>query len=145
DQVGIWRASDGAYAPEYNPQVSLRSGYGALAVQGASDGSLWVGGDGTYARGHHPQNQSTGAFDRFEPTDATAPAVPQDLTASSSEGTVQLNWQGVDDATYEVLREDRVVATTASVSLSLPALEDPGRYFVRAVDAAENRSATSPV
>ncbi|HLQ81633.1 MAG TPA: fibrinogen-like YCDxxxxGGGW domain-containing protein [Brachybacterium sp.] len=145
DQVGIWRASDGAYAPEYSPQVSLRSGYGAWAIQEASDGSLWVGGDYTYARGKNTQNQWTGAFVRFAPTDATAPAVPQDLTASSSEGTVQLNWQGVDDATYEVLREDRVVATTASVSLSLPALEDPGRYFVRAVDAAENRSATSPV
>ena len=145
DQVGIWRASDGAYAPEHSPQVSLRSGYGAWAIQEASDGSLWVGGDYTYARGQDTRNQWTGAFVRFAPTDATAPAVPQDLTASRSEGTVQLSWKGVDDATYEVLREDRVVATTASVSHSLPALDEPGRYFVRAVDAAGNRSATTPV
>src|SRR5699024_8541198 len=71
-----------------------------------------------YARGKNTQNQWTGAFVRFAPTDATAPAVPQDLTASSSEGTVQLNWQGVDDATYEVLREDRVVHDRLRLALA---------------------------
>ena len=145
-ETQLRRAVDnGEFHLVYQPQVSLRSGYGAWAIQEAYDGSLWVGGDYTYARGQDTRNQWTGAFVRFAPTDATAPAVPQDLTASRSEGTVQLSWKGVDDATYEVLREDRVVATTASVSHSLPALDEPGRYFVRAVDAAGNRSATTPV
>ncbi|MGO1201180.1 MAG: fibrinogen-like YCDxxxxGGGW domain-containing protein, partial [Dermabacteraceae bacterium] len=57
DQVGIWRASDGEYVPEHSPQVSLRSGYGAWAIQEASDGSLWVGGDYTYARTPNTLNQ----------------------------------------------------------------------------------------
>ena len=82
---------------------------------------------------------------RFAPTDATAPAVPQGLTATSGAGTVQLSWQGVSDAGYEVLREDRVVASITGTSLELPASADAARYFVRAVDTAGNRSATSPV
>src|SRR5699024_12247920 len=32
DQVGIWRASDGAYAHEYSTQVRLRCGYGAWEI-----------------------------------------------------------------------------------------------------------------
>ena len=142
EQAGIWRASDGAFVPEHSPQVSLRNGYGAWAIEEASDGSLWVGGDYTYARLPNTQNYWTGAFVRFAPTDASAPSTPQDLMVSSAAGIDQLSWDGVPDGTYEVLREDRVVATTPATSLQLPAVSG-ARYFVRAVDPAGNRSATS--
>ena len=142
EQAGIWRASDGAFVPEHSPQVSLRNGYGAWAIEEASDGSLWVGGDYTYARLPNTQNYWTGAFVRFAPTDASAPSTPQDLMVSSAAGIDRLSWDGVPDGTYEVLREDRVVATTPATSLQLPAVSG-ARYFVRAVDPAGNRSATS--
>ena len=142
EQAGIWRASDGAFVPEHSPQVSLRNGYGAWAIEEASDGSLWVGGDYTYARLPNTQNYWTGAFVRFAPTDASAPSTPQDLMVSSAAGIDRLSWDGVPDGTYEVLREDRVVATTPATSLQLPAVSG-ARYFVRAVDHAGNRSATS--
>ncbi|MDN5655581.1 MAG: hypothetical protein L0G46_10930, partial [Kocuria sp.] len=142
EQTGIWRASDGAFVPEFSPQVSLRSGYGTWAIEEASDGSLWVGGDYTYARLPNTQNYWTGAFVRFAPTDASAPSTPQSLTASSAAGVHHLSWDGVPDGTYEVLREDRVVATTSATSLQLSAISG-ARYFVRAVDQAGNHSATS--
>ncbi|MGP9734372.1 fibrinogen-like YCDxxxxGGGW domain-containing protein [Brachybacterium sp. AOP42-C2-15] len=142
EQAGIWRASDGAFVPEYSPQVSLRSGYGAWAIEEASDGALWVGGDYTYARLPNTQNYWTGAFIRFAPTDASAPSTPQGLTAASAAGVDQLTWDGVSDGTYEVLRDDRVVAATATTSLQLPTISG-ARYFVRAVDQAGNRSTTS--
>ncbi len=145
DQVGIWQSSDGAYAPEYSPQVSLRSGYGAWAIQEASDGALWVGGDYTHARKPNTQNQWTGAFVRFAAADAEAPAAPGGLSATSSGDVDQLSWDAVSGASYEVLREDRVVASTTGTSMQLPALDGDTRYFVRAVDQASNRSATTPV
>ncbi|MEO2098387.1 MAG: fibrinogen-like YCDxxxxGGGW domain-containing protein, partial [Brachybacterium sp.] len=145
DQVGIWNASDGSYVPEYSPQVSLRSGYGAWAIEEASDGSLWVGGDYTYARTPNTLNQWTGAFVRFAATDAEAPATPQNLTASNAGATDVLSWSPVSGASYEILREDRVVATTTGTSFELPSIGAGTRYFVRAVDAASNRSATTPM
>lgn len=142
EQTGIWRASDGAFVPEFSPQVSLRSGYGTWAIEEASDGSLWVGGDYTYARLPNTQNRWTGAFVRFAPTDTTAPSTPRGLTASSASGVDQLSWEEVTGSTYEVLRNDRVVATTTAATTQLPATSG-AQYFVRSVDRAGNRSATS--
>ena len=46
---------------------------------------------------------------------------------------------------YEVLRGNRVVAMTTTTETVLPAESTPQRFFVRAVDAAGNRSASTPV
>jgi trimeric autotransporter adhesin len=45
---------------------------------------------------------------------------------------------------YEVLADGRVLATTNSTTISLPAPDVPTRYFVRAIDTTGNRSATTP-
>ena len=44
-----------------------------------------------------------------------------------------------------MIRENKVIETTTATELNVPVADTPTRYFVRAVDAAGNRSATTPV
>src|SRR5690606_10989674 len=74
------------------------------------------------------------------------PATPKDLVAIGGEDADSLTWSSVSGAArYEVFREDRVVASTTGTSVQVPSAGDGARYFVRAVDAAGNRSATTGV
>ena len=66
-------------------------------------------------------------------------------TSASTASTVTLAWDGVSDAvSYEILRDDRAIASTDSTSIEVPRGGE-NRFFVRAVDAAGNRSATTAV
>lgn len=145
DQAGFWNAANGEFAADFNPNLTLRVGYGVWAIEQGTDGTLWLGGDITHVRQADATNRWTGAFARFSPRDATAPATPGQLTASHAAGTDTLTWNAVEGASYEVLRNDRTIATTVQTNYSVPAAAPGTRYFVRAIDAAGNRSATTAV
>lgn len=145
DQAGIWDP-DGPYQPAFAPQVSLRAGHGAWAIHESENGDLWLGGDYTDARTPSTgKNQWTGGFVRYAATDTTAPSAPDHLKVARAGGKDTLSWDGVKGGSYEVLREDRVVATTKKEKVTLASSDDGARYFVRTVDAAGNRSASTPV
>jgi hypothetical protein len=145
DQAGFWNADDTSFSADFNPQITQRTGYGVWAIEQGSDGTLWLGGDITHVRQADATNRWTGAFARFAPRDATPPATPTGLSAARADGTDTLTWSAVDGASYEVLRNDRTIATTTLTSYSVPA-DGPGtRYFVRAIDPTGNRSASTGV
>ena len=75
---------------------------------------------------------------------ATAPAVPANLRASSGDSQqVTLKWSSVPGAaSYEILRDDRTVATTTDTSASVP-LGGNNRFFVRAVASDGLRGAST--
>lgn len=84
---------------------------------------------------------------RFPENDHTAPPPPQDLALTAVVGSdVSLAWTAsTEDAVeYEILRDDRVLTSTALTQAIVP---DGGesRFFVRAVDQSGNRSASTPV
>ena len=60
---------------------------------------------------------------------------------------MKLTWGAANDnsgsVSYQILRNDRVVATTTGTSITVPKGGE-NRFFVRAVDAAGNLSASSP-
>ncbi|MFS0853047.1 fibrinogen-like YCDxxxxGGGW domain-containing protein [Microbacterium sp. 179-I 3D4 NHS] len=145
DQAGFWNAADGEFSADFNPQITMRMGYGVWAIEQGSDGTLWLGGDITHVRQADATNRWTGAFARFAPRDSAPPATPTGLSAARAAGTDTLTWNAVDGAGYEILRNDRTIATTQQTSYSVPAAGPGTRYFVRAIDPTGNRSATTGV
>lgn len=148
--VGAWDASTGAYLPEFDPITDVRGGYGAWASTVDSLGMLWAGGSYTSSVTTAGRTQWSGGFVRFAARDVTAPAAPTGLTSSfTAAGDVALAWQpgagGEAGTTYEVLAGGRVVATSTTPSATVPLPDGPTGYVVRAVDAAGNRSASTPV
>lgn len=144
--VGAWDASTGDYVPSFTPRWKARESNGAWALFVADDGTLWAGGTFTSAVRENGANQWVGGFARFAPRDSTAPARPGGLKATVSGGTADLSWSAVADAkTYEVIRDNRVVALTTTPSAQIPGSGTGSRFFVRAVDAAGNRSASTAV
>jgi hypothetical protein len=144
--IGAWDAGTGKYIPSFNPVLKGRAGYGVWAAFVDSRGVLWAGGDLVSSSTSAGASQWSGGHARFAPVDATAPATPAGFTVSSSAGTDNISWSASagSPASYHVLRNDRVVATTTATSMSLPAMGG-ARYAVRAADAAGNYSATTAV
>lgn len=149
--IGAFDVTTHAYAADFVP--GLRSAYseGAWALHTDVDGCVWFGGDflgGPYVNG---QRQYLEGFSKFCPRDTTAPTVPQALASVRSGGGIDLSWTpSTDDRAgyigYEVLRNDRVVSPLVyGTSYVDPAGSSADRYFVRAVDPAGNRSATTSV
>lgn len=111
---------------------------------------LWVGGD--LVRGSYSGNVERdwlGGFARFCGTDVTPPTTPTALQATVTGPSVTLTWGAGTDASgtvsYDVYRNDRVIATVFGTSFS--DTPDNGangalRYTVRAADARGNRSAS---
>lgn len=144
--VGAWDTATGEYQPEFNPITKTRTGYGAWASMVDSTGVLWVGGSYQSAISVNGNNQWAGGYVRYAPRDAQAPTRPSGLSVGADAAGIALSWTGSssgDVTSYDVVKDDRVVATTASTSITLPAPEAPARYFVRAVDGAGNRSAST--
>lgn len=146
--VGAWDATTGDYVPAWSPTLSARAGYGAWGSFYDSTGVLWVGGDFSRSLRAGEVAQWSGGYVRFAPRDATAPTTPGPITATPASGGADaaLTWGASSDAggvAYEVLRGDRVIATTNSTAYTVPVTAEPVNYFVRARDAVGNRSAST--
>jgi hypothetical protein len=146
--VGAWNTKTGAYKRQFSPILNLRTGAGAWALFVDSSGKLWSGGDFSGSTRAGFVKQWSGGFVRFGQTDASAPTRPSNPVAkASSTGEVTVSWSGSTDnragVSYQILRNDRVVAATNTLSVTLPPAPSNTQYFVRAVDAAGNWSAST--
>ncbi|MFC6147366.1 fibrinogen-like YCDxxxxGGGW domain-containing protein [Corynebacterium nasicanis] len=144
--LGAWDARTGQQLGEFSPYLLQSNNAGAWSLFLASDGALWVGGDFVGSRTALNSAQWNGGWVRYPARDALAPDTPARVWSSGvTADTVHLRWTTVPDAVgYEILRDDRVVATAPGDSAVVPRGGED-RFFVRAVDAAGNRSASTPV
>lgn len=148
EAVGAWNAATGEYQTAFSPSFSEREGAGGWAVFTDSTGVTWMGGDFTAVRTGATGKSWAGGYARFARNDSTAPTAPSGLTVTTTSTGVAASWKGSTDdggaVTYQVLRDDRVIATTSSTSIALPAAPDGTKYFVRAADPSGNLSASTP-
>ncbi len=150
--LGMFDPVTHEYERDWVPGLGSAYTAGAWALHTDVDGCLWFGGDmlgGPYVNG---QRQYLESFSKFCPRDSTAPTVPADAEALiRSGGGVRVTWAPSTDNEpgflgYEVLRNDRVISPLLYASSYVDPTGAPDdRYFVRAVDPAGNRSATSMV
>ena len=116
-----------------------------------SNGCLWAGGDI-----HHGYTGAYyGGFAKFCPRDSVAPSTPSNVSVTQNGTSFTINWgDSTDNKTsapnikYEVLRDDPTLGTVVSESqfgkgYTVTDVTAPTRFFVRAVDEAGNRSATT--
>ncbi|QWZ08375.1 hypothetical protein KRR39_00360 [Nocardioides panacis] len=147
--IGAWDEETGEYLPDFFPgALKTRSGIGGWELTPDSNGCLWFGGDFTQGSYQSTGYQWLGGFGKFCPRDSTAPTVPGSLAAASATtGGTKLSWTGATDNSgtvrYEVLRGDRVIATTTGLSYIDTTGATPANYWVRAIDDGGNRSATT--
>lgn len=144
--VGAWDQTSGDYVPDFTPEMKARQGRGAWALHVATDGTLWAGGTFTSAVKENGSNAWVGGFVRYAARPHTAPGIPANLKAVATGGTATVTWSAssTSGVTYEVLRNDRVVATSSTTSATVPGTSAGDRFFVRAVDGWANRSASTP-
>ena len=146
--AGAWDNVTGAPLPQFSPIVNQRVGAGAWALFNDSLGNTWFGGDYTASVKAGFVRQWSGGFVRFAQNDSTAPTVPSALTASTSASGDTLTWSGSSDnrgaVSYQILRNDRVIATTPSLSIIVAAAPVGTKYFVRAGDGSGNWSSSTP-
>lgn len=145
--VGAWDETSGDYVPDFTPEMKARQGRGAWALKVATDGTLWAGGTFTSAVKENGSNAWVGGFVRYASRPHTAPGTPANLKVVAADGTATVSWgaSSTSGVTYEVLRNDRVVATSSTTTATIPGTSAGDRFFVRAVDSWANRSASTPV
>ncbi|MEV7398698.1 fibrinogen-like YCDxxxxGGGW domain-containing protein [Aeromicrobium sp. NPDC092404] len=145
--VGAWDEATGDYVPDFTPEMKARQGRGAWALKVAADGTLWAGGTFTSAVKENGSNGWVGGFVRYAPRPSKAPGAPANLKVAVAGGSATVTWNAssTSGVTYEVLRDDRVVATSTTTSATVPGASAGDRFFVRAVDGWANRSASTPV
>ena len=145
--VGALDAKTFQYETDWYPS-SLKgaSGEGIWSIDKDSRGCLWVGGD--LNRGAYSGDAAAdwlGGFARFCAADTTPPTTPTNLKSAPSGSGVALSWGASTDASgtvsYDVFRNDRVIATVWGTSYTDPEVTGTQRYTVRAVDARGNGSA----
>ena len=144
--VGAFDAQTGEVLPEFAPEISGEKGYGVWESFVDSTGVLWAGGDITKSRGSNGA-QSTVGFVRFTPRDVTPAAAPSNLQVTTDGVTDELTWTSNTRSRtdYQVLRDNRVIATVKSGTSYSVTHTDGARYFVRSVDNVGNYSETTPV
>ena len=132
--VGGWDEATGRQLGWTPYRLSSQRFTGAWALEMGDDGALWAGGDFNYSYTSKTDGQWSGGFVRMPARNATAPAVPANLRASDGNSQqVTLKWSSVPGAdSYQILRDDRTIATTTSTSATVP-LGGNNRFFVRAV------------
>ncbi|WP_236795431.1 fibrinogen-like YCDxxxxGGGW domain-containing protein [Amycolatopsis sp. GM8] len=147
DFVGAWDAETGQELPQfYIPGLWGRNNMGPWALRGDKNGCLWFGGD--FIRGPWVGTgyQWLGGFGKVCGRDTIAPSAPLGLSARQEADGVHLHWNKATDNSgspvYEVVRDDRVIATVGGSNFTAPA--GAAKYWVRAVDATGNRSASTP-
>ena len=142
--------------PEFHPtkaRLNNTNGEGPWSLFVDSDGCMWAGGD-LQATGQ-PTSPYYGGFMKFCARDTAAPSTPPNLKATTSGNTVTLTWNpstdnGADPLQYEILRDDPtfgtvVEGTTYDRTWTDTNVVGSARYFLRALDATGNRSASTPV
>lgn len=147
---GAWDATTHRYIYDFSPIVTARAGYGVWGLFVDSTGTVWAGGDLSNTIRAGFVNQWSGGFARFAPRDSTAPTTPGAVSVAGGPGSNEatLSWGAASDAngvTYEVIREDHVIASTTATSFVVPVSDTSTRYFVRARDPQGNRSASTAV
>ncbi|GAB3245056.1 fibrinogen-like YCDxxxxGGGW domain-containing protein [Kineosporia babensis] len=151
EYIGAWDAATGTYLPEFLPAgVASRGKFGAWALEFDSNGVLWAGGDFVSGRNTNGTRVWTGAFMRFAPIDSTAPGAPADFTSRVVTNGLRLTWSPATDSSgravrYELIADDRVITTLNAATVLLDPPTETTRYFVRTIDRAGNRSASTPV
>ncbi|HEX8094458.1 fibrinogen-like YCDxxxxGGGW domain-containing protein [Jatrophihabitans sp.] len=146
--IGAWDEATGAYLPDFWPgALNTRSGIGGWELTPDSNGCLWFGGDFIQGSYQGTGYQWLGGFGKFCQRDSVAPSVPGNFRSSTATTGLKLSWDAATDnagsVRYEVLRDDRVIATTSGLSYIDTAGSVPANYWVRAIDDGGNRSATS--
>ena len=108
-----------------------------------SRSNLWVGGDNNRSLDSHGKKHTVG-FTPFAPRTVTAPSAPHKLSVQRYGSTDKLSWPGVreNSTRYQVLRDDRPIATVKGTSYSVD-YHDGAHYYVRAVDTTDNYSAST--
>ena len=149
--IGAYDATSFEKLNEWDPSWGMNTGTGEgpWEMTFDSSGCLWAGGD--IIRGGYTGSVANwlAGFARFCPRDVTAPTTPTNFRTSVSSGITSLKWNASTDnnagtITYEIMRDDRVIATQTSTTFALADLSY-GRYFVRARDVGGNRSASTAV
>jgi len=142
--------------PEFHPtKLKLKGsgGEGPWSLFVDNSGCMWAGGDllrpGATAAAYY------GGYEKFCDRDTQAPATPPNVRATTSANAVTLTWNATTDNStdpiqYEILRDDPTLGTivegvTYNRSWTDQNVYGAQRYFVRALDATGNRSATTPV
>ncbi|HEX8081031.1 MAG TPA: Ig-like domain-containing protein [Jatrophihabitans sp.] len=146
--IAAWDRVTGEYLPDFYPSaLGTRSGIGGWELTPDSNGCMWFGGDFTRGSYHGTGYQWLGGFGKFCQRDTTAPTTPTNLRSSTDPTGLKLAWNAAGDnagsVRYEVLRDDRVIVSTNSLSYVDTTGSVPADYWVRAVDTGGNRSATS--
>ena len=148
------RRRTGQLLNQFQPQVHSANTEGVWELFADSQGCMWFGGDENQGALVGGVRQWLGGYGRFCPPDRQPPDLADAASPSAprSGGGNQIKWSGGTDnvagnLSYEVLRNDRVISP---VLLNTFVYNDTAgqlgdRYFVRTVDAAGNRSATTPV
>jgi trimeric autotransporter adhesin len=148
--LGAYDLNTLEFLPEFQPNWTFE-GEGPWDQYVDSTGCLWAGGD---------MNQGFsspfyGGFARFCPRDSQAPSVPANVRTSQAAGAFTITWDGSTDNVsgsggikYEILRDDPALGTVVTAaqstrSYSVSDITEPTRFFVRAIDAEGNRSATT--
>ena len=141
--VAAFDKDSGKMLPEFAPIMNGAYGYGVWESFVDSTGTLWVGGDIRKSLGANGVQPTIG-FARYAPRDVTPPAPPSDLKVTTNGSKDQLTWSGISErrVKYQVLRDDRPIATVTGTSYSVDH-RDGARYYVRAVDTADNYSAST--
>lgn len=144
---GAWNAGTGDPITQFNGTFGTKRGAGAWALFVDSKGVLWQGGDWSASTRPEYRRQWSSGFVRHQQADTQAPSKPADVKAAIKGSKVALTWSAATDnrkiAGYQVLRHDRVVATVTGTTATVPAGPEGTNYFVRAIDAAQNVSASS--
>jgi len=142
--VGGWDQATGRQIGWTPYRLSSLRSTGAWALEMGDDGALWAGGDFNYSYTSKTAGQWSGGWVRMPARSATAPAVPAPLRApGGGAGGVTLKWSSVPGAeSYDILRDDRTIATTTSTSITVP-LGGNNRFFVRAVASDGLRGAST--
>lgn len=146
--IGAWDAVTFEPITDFHPDLGSVYGTGVWDHFVDSTGCTWLGGD--TRPGREALSTWLSGFSKHCPRDSIAPSTPAVSVNRPSARAVVLTWPAVTDdrpgtITYEILEVDRVIATTTSTTYTRFPVEGPAQLFVRAVDAAGNRSATTPV
>ena len=142
--VGGWDQATGRQIGWTPYRLSSLRSTGAWALEMGDDGALWAGGDFNFSYTSKTDGQWSGGWVRMPARSATAPAVPANLRAADGNAKeVTLKWSSVPGAeSYDILRDDRTIATTTSTSITVP-LGGNNRFFVRAVASDGLRGAST--